>query len=202
VLSGWQTVAITLGASGITAFVALFVAWLRRGQEQEQLDRRLDHERGLQTEQLAHERTERWREILTREAGDFSTGIEQAILGIRDALGEVFDEGAPGDATLNEAKRRTDEAIARVARIKLLFGEDSETVRVAKDLLPELYAARGLAERGDSSGANEKLKKIYALHRDFNEAAFEMISSPKWRVSSSLHVPYRIESGGDANDAK
>jgi hypothetical protein len=191
VLSGWQTVAITLGASGITAFVALFVAWLRGGQEREQLDRRLEHERRQQTEQRAHERTEQWRERLVREAADFSTGVEQAILGVRDVINAVTDGGDVAAASI-EAKRRLHEAIARIARIKLLFGEDSDTALVAKNILPELDVARGLAERPDD-GAWQKLETIYGLHRDFNEAAFEMISSPKWRVGSSLRVPYRID---------
>jgi hypothetical protein len=82
VLSGWQTAAITLGASGITAFVALFGAWLRGGQEQEQLDRRFEHERGLQTEQLAHERTEQWRERLVQEWGRIGTDTEQSELSV------------------------------------------------------------------------------------------------------------------------
>jgi hypothetical protein len=92
------------------------------------------------------------------------------------------------DAAAADAKRRVHEAVARVA----LFGEDSDAANIAKDLLPEVDVARGLAERPDGERGT-KLEKIYALHRDFNEAAFEMISSPKWAVGKSLSLPYRVE---------
>jgi len=118
--------------------------------------------------------------------------VEQAILGIRYVITAVSDK-EDVDAAAVEAKRRVHEAVARVARIKLLFGEDSKAAGVAKDLLPALDVARSLAERPDG-GAWEKLEKVYGLHRDFNEAAFEMISSPEWKVGKSLSLPYRIES--------
>jgi hypothetical protein len=124
-----------------------------------------------------HERSERWVDRFVRAADDFSTGIEQAILGVRDVIHAVND-GGDVDSARVEAKRRLDEAIARIARIKLLFGEDSDAARVARDILPELDVARGLAER-PNGGAWEKLATVYALHREFNAVAFQAISSPK-----------------------
>jgi hypothetical protein len=196
-LSGWQTVAITIGASGVTALAALLVAQLTGKQGREQLDRQLEHEREQQVRRLAHERSEQWTDRLVRAADDFSTGVEQATLGIRDVISAVAEKGDV-DAASAEAKRRLHEAVARVARIRLLFGDDSPAVTPAGNLLVELDIARGAATKTDATFAWEKLDKVYRLHEDFRAAAREMIASPRWSVGKSLEARYDV-AGIDAS---
>src|SRR4051794_26495007 len=85
-LSGWQTVAISLGGGTVTGMAALLGSWLRGRQDRVQLDRRLEHERDHQTRELDAARAEQWRDRLVRAADDFSTGAIQAMLALRDAL--------------------------------------------------------------------------------------------------------------------
>jgi hypothetical protein len=181
-LSGWQTVAISLGASTLTGAAALLGAWIRGRQDRAQLDRRLEHERTQQERQLEHERAEQWRDRLVRAADDFSTGAQQALLAVHQALQAV--SGARGDphATVAEADRVVGEAIARVGHVKLLFGEGSEPANRAEDLVRQLehtltYARDGkeTIEAWDRLAWNQ-LDKAYAKHRDFNRDALEMIS--------------------------
>src|SRR5204863_245437 len=110
-----------------------------------------EHERQRQERQLEHERSEQWVERLVRAADDFSTGVEQAILGVRDVISAVTDQTGDVDQASLEAKRRVHEAIARVGRIKLLFKADSRPAQIAADLLPELDVARQAAEKPDST---------------------------------------------------
>jgi hypothetical protein len=77
-LSGWQTVAVSLGASGITALAAFLVAEVTGRHGRAELDSRLEHERAQQERQLEHERAEQWRDRLVRAADDFSTGAGAA----------------------------------------------------------------------------------------------------------------------------
>lgn len=104
------------------------------------------------------------------------------------------------DAAREEAKRRLHEVVARLARIKLLFGEDAEAVTVAREILAELDFVRRVTHSDPTVGWR-KLQKIYGLHAAFNAAAFEMISSPRWRVSSELEVRYRVAGATDGDDA-
>lgn len=197
-LSGWQTVAITLGGGGIGAGAALLAAGITGRQGRKQLDRRLDHERDQQVRQLEHERAERWRDLLIRAADDFSTSVEQAILGVRDVISAVADKGDV-EAASAEAKRRLHEAVARVARVRLLFGEDSPAVAPAADLLVEIDIARGAAAKTDATFAWQKLERIYGLHDRFRSAAREMIASPRWSVGKSLDARYRVAGGAESD---
>lgn len=206
-LPAWATVAIAAisALAGIVGGVA--VTLLRNRFERGQNDAMRRHEREQQEGRLAHERSEQWTERLVRASDDFSTGVEQAILGVRAVIDAV---GTKGDVQLaaqeaqrqiDEAKRRIDEAVARLARIKLLFGADADAVLIAKDLVTELSIARGAAQKTDPTFAWEKLEKISGLHDRFNAAAFEMISSPRWRVGSELELRYRIAGTADGGDA-
>jgi hypothetical protein len=199
VLSGWQTVVVALGGAAVGGALTLVATWLRGRQERAHLDRRLEHEREQQTRQLSHERSEQWSERLLRAADDFSTGVEQSILGVRDVIAvkqqTIMGRSDAGElaAATAEAKRRHHEAEARLARIRLLFGEEADAVSIARTLLSELLYARRVADRPDDTDVWQALDKVNALHRDFNGAAFDMISSPRWRVGSSLEVRYRVE---------
>ena len=98
-LTGWQTVAITIGGAAFTAASAFGIATINGRQNREQLDRRLTHEREQQAAELQHERTERWLDRQIRAADDFSTGLEQALLGVRDLILAVAERGAIEAAT-------------------------------------------------------------------------------------------------------
>jgi hypothetical protein len=88
-LSGWQTVLITLGASALTGAAALLVSWLNGQQETARLDQQLTHECQQQAERIQHERDEQWRDRLTEAAAEFSTGVQQALLRIHEAIQTV-----------------------------------------------------------------------------------------------------------------
>jgi hypothetical protein len=181
-LSGWQTVLITLGASALTGAAALIVSWVNGRQETARLDRQLDHERDQQSERIQHERDEQWRDRLTDAAADFSTGVQQALLRVHEAIQVV---GAPpieshsvrearAEAAIGEAERTIGEAIARVARVTLVFGEVSSAAGLAEDVVRQLEAT--LNEVKPSPGRNTAaawhgLSEAYELHKRFNQAA-------------------------------
>jgi hypothetical protein len=192
VLPAWATVVIAAisALAGVAAGVIVTLIRIRFDRSESAAMR--EHEPERQERQLQHERSEQWVERMVRAADDFSTGIEQAILGVRDIINAVADKGDVDKASA-EAKRRVDEAIARVARIKLLFKADSKPARIASDLFPELDVARAAATRTDPELAWTKLSTIYGQHAAFNEAAFDIISSPRWSVGTSLTTAYRIE---------
>jgi beta-phosphoglucomutase-like phosphatase (HAD superfamily) len=174
VISWWATVLLALitASAGVVGGVAVTEKRIRFDRDENAKNR--EHEKEQQRQQLEHERSEQWVDRLIRAADDFSTGVEPAILGVRDVISVVSGKGDVAAAAV-EAKRRNHEAVARVARIKLLFGENSDAANVARDLLPELEVARSAAERPDPTFAWEKLEKVYALY--VNVTAREMISS-------------------------
>lgn len=150
----------------------------RGRQERRTFDQRIQHERGQQDERLAHERAERWRDRLVFAAVDFSIGIEQSALGARNVMDAVKEKGDVASAAI-EAKRLNHEVIARHARIKLLFGGDSPTAELAKELVSELELARQAAEDPDTRNAWFKLSEVYDLHQKFIETAREAIRDPR-----------------------
>jgi hypothetical protein len=156
-LTGWQTVSVALGGGAVTGTAAILVALVSARQARKQLDRRLEHDR-----------TERWRDLRMRASEDFSTGLEQAILGVRDVIAAVSDKGDV-DAAAAEAKRRLDEAVARAPRIRLVFPAHGVT-STAGDALAELDLARAAAARPDPTFAWEKLEKVYKLRDKLNAA--------------------------------
>jgi hypothetical protein len=185
-LTGWETVVISLGGGGVTGAAAVAVAVVTGKQGRKQLERRIEHESDQQTERLRydreehesklrHERSEAWTDRLVRAADDFAIGIEQAILGVRDVIAFVGEDREP-EPVVEEAKRRLHEAVARMARVRLLFRDDAEVVQPAKDLLHELDLARGAATNRDPTFAWEKLERVYALRDEFNAAAIKAIA--------------------------
>jgi hypothetical protein len=192
VLPAWATIVIAAvsALAGIAGGVAVTLTRIHFDRDENATLR--EHERERQERQLQHERNEQWVERLVRAAEDFSTGVEQAVLGIRNVIATVSDNGNVDQADA-EAKRRVEEAVARVARIKLLFKADSRPAQIAADLLPELDVARAAATRTDTL-VWDKLSSVYNLHADFMEAAFDIISSPRWSVGKDLTTRYRVES--------
>jgi hypothetical protein len=176
VLPAWATVVLSLisAAAGIAGGVVVTKPRIGFDRTENALSRA--HETAQQERHLEHDRSEQWVDRLVRAADDFSTGIEQAILGVRDVIAAVAEKGDV-EAAKAEAKRRVHEAVARVARIELLFGEDTEPARIAKDLLPEIDVARAAADRTDPGLAWETLEKIYGLHAQLNRETLEVIRS-------------------------
>jgi hypothetical protein len=177
-LSGWQTVVISLGGGAVTGAAALLVAWVTGRHGRKQLDRRLQHERVEQERQREHERSEQWTDRRVRAADDFATGVEQAILGVRDVMAAVRDK-RDVEPVAAEAKRRLHEAVARIARVKLLFGGDEKVTRPAENLLGELDLARGAAMSADPTFAWEKLEKVYGWRDEFQSAAIDALRQPE-----------------------
>jgi hypothetical protein len=200
-LPTWATVALALGGSAITGGVAMVAVWIR-GRIDRALEReRRAHDEEQQIRRLAHEREEQWRERLVRAADDFSTAVSQALLGVHDAIAD--DEGNR-TAAVDEADRRVGEAIARVGRVRLLFGEDTEVAAAANALLPQLSTALShvrpsIAPVPDASGAWKAIEKAYDQHKTFNRAALDMIGSPRWPVGKSVEMPYRVDASTGPN---
>jgi hypothetical protein len=171
-LSGWQTLAISLG----TGTAALVGSWIRGRQDRAQLDRRLEHDRAQQKRQLEHETAEQWRDRLVRASDDFSTGGQRALLAVHEAFQAV--SGTRGDlkGTAAEADRVVGEVISRVGRIKLLFGEGSEPANAAEDLIRQLEHALTYPKKGkDAPEGRERLSKAYGAHHYFKGVALEVI---------------------------
>lgn len=190
-LTGWQTVAISLGGGGVTGAAAFAVAVVTGKQGRKQLERRIEHESDQQTErlrydreehesQLGHERSEAWTDRLVRAADDFATGVEQGILGVRDVI-TVVGQNRDREPVVEEAKRRLHEAVARTARVRLLFRDDAAVLQPATDMLAELDLARGAATNRDPTFAWQKLEKVYALRDEFNAAAIKAIAAAQQR---------------------
>jgi hypothetical protein len=82
-----------------------------------------------------------------RAADDFSTSVERALFALDDELG--WFEAAwslSDDAGVTDAGKAVGEAVARVARVKLLFGESSEPGATARHLVPHLRTALACLE--------------------------------------------------------
>jgi hypothetical protein len=186
VLPAWATVAIAAisGAAGIAGGV--IATWMRISFDRSENVRTREHEREQQTRQLEHDSAEEWRDRRIRAADDFSTGIEQATLSIRSLIGTDPVYGNIASAS-ERATHLVEETVARLARIKLLFGEESEAARVGKDVVAELDLVRKLAVDPRREGTWEALAKVYALHASFNDEVLAVVHrAPSESPSAAL----------------
>lgn len=170
-LHDWAIVLLSLVSGAVGGSISTL---LRIRFDRKEAAEQRQHDRERQEARLAHERESEWRERRVFAAADFSTGVEQAILGVREIISAVGDK-RDIEPVVAEAKRLTHECVARVARIKLLFGEDAAPTQPAKDVLSELELARGAAVKTDPTFAWSKLEKVYKLHAEFNAAALEAL---------------------------
>jgi hypothetical protein len=184
-LPAWATVtlAIVSGLAGIVGGIAVTHVRIRFDREQATATR--DHERRQQEARLAHERDEQWRDRLVDAAVEFSTGVQQALLRAHEAIQAAGDVGEHQRA-LAESRRVIGEAIARVGRVKLLFGEGTAPSEIAGDVIRALEATVARAREANAEAPSRQpawthLDEAYARHRDFNTAALEMISRPEIR---------------------
>jgi hypothetical protein len=117
VLSGWQTVAISIAASAITGLTALLVALVRGRQERGQLGERLAHER---EQQLVE------RQLLV--TADFSAAIDQTHRKCRiclDTRTRLAREDPWPAQVLEESRQLVEELRPQLSVISLLFGPGS-----------------------------------------------------------------------------
>ena len=142
------------------------------------------HERELQERRLDHERAEQWRDRRVRAADDFSTGVQQAMLRLHEAYqaaSVAANEGAfslkgVSVGSLAEAQRVNGEAIARVGRIKLVFGENSEPADLAEKLVRLLEVVLTRLKGMEVPEAQRAIEKAYQLQTKFNRAALDVIN--------------------------
>lgn len=141
-LSGWQTVVVSLGAAFLTGSFAILVAWHNtRVQRREQF-------RGRQIE----------------AASDFS----KRFIGASDAVRYGIDH-PPDPAAVHNAVQLTGEVTPLLGPLSLLFGTDSDADRAARAALTHLRRAgeavkaydHGRAEEGlaDSDVSRERFEK-------------------------------------------
>jgi hypothetical protein len=124
-----------------------------------------------------NDRQERRRDRLLAAADDFSSATAEALVKLRDAIGNVQNLADP--ASMKEAAeaawRQRDTALLRSARIDLLFGPQSLTASAANDVLHSLAAAQDILRPPtfDADGAERELVRASERLRRFNSCAFE-----------------------------
>lgn len=164
-LPAWATVLLSLISAAAGVVGGIVITRIRISFDREQAREQRTHDRDQQRERLENERQAEWRDRLVLAAADYSTAVEYAILGVRDVISAVADKQEVGPV-IDEAKQRSHECVSRLARIKLLFGENANATKPAKELLPELELARGAAAKTDPTFAWEKLGKVYRYHAE------------------------------------
>jgi hypothetical protein len=192
VLPAWATITIAAISAAAGILGAFVVTWIRIGFDRDESLKDRAHERELQERRLDHERAEQWRDRRVRAADDFSTGVQQALLRVHEAIqaAAMSEEStskqvAEAGVIVAEAERVIGEAIARVGRIKLLFGEESKPTKIAEQLLRQLEVSLTPVKGVDVVGVNvarnvpdawKAIEKAYGLHAEFNRAALDVIN--------------------------
>jgi hypothetical protein len=149
VLSGWQTVALSLGAAFLTGSFAVVNVWLNiRAQRRQQL-----HTRQVEA------------------ASDFSRRFIGASDAVRYAIGH------PDDARAAEnAPQLTGEVTPLLGAISLLFGAGSEADRGARAALDDLRDAGAAVKAGDPDAAGERLTASAASRARFEAAVRNVVA--------------------------
>jgi hypothetical protein len=130
---------------------------------------------------IRHERETELRQRMLVAADDFTTAALQATLHLvrlQDIDDALDDEGMINETTqtqLNEAQRHIDETHARLARVQLLFGEDTWAGSAAGDVLAYHRKAIGALavsfHTGDRSTYEDALTKAVGWESRFNHFA-------------------------------
>lgn len=148
VLSGWQTVAVSLGAAFLTGSFAILVSWLNvRAQRREQL---------------------RVRRV--EAASDFS----KRFIGASDAVRYAIDHPADSAAADN-APHLTGEVTPLLGPISLLFRSGSDADQAARAAFEDLRGAGGAVKARDYEAAEERLTESEASRARFEEAVLKVI---------------------------
>jgi hypothetical protein len=148
VLSGWQTVALSLGAAFLTGFFAVLVAWLSiRAQRQEQL---------------------RVRRV--EAASDFS----KRFIGASDAVRYAIDH--PDDpAAADNAPYLAGEVTPLLGPLSLLFRSGSDAEQAARASFEHLRRAGTSVKARDYEGAEQSLAASEASRERFEDAVLKVI---------------------------
>jgi hypothetical protein len=101
--------------------------------------------------QTRHERKERMRERLIVVVHDLATGVTQAMMPLPNLFdSDVADEQQQqfmAHAAATEVRRGTDEAMAQLPLVELLFGVGSSTTKAARETVSALSKAALEAEK-------------------------------------------------------
>jgi hypothetical protein len=148
VLSGWQTVAVSLGAAFLTGSFAILVSWLNvRAQRREQL---------------------RVRRV--EAASDFS----KRFIGASDAVRYAIDH--PDDsAAADNAPHLTGEVTPLLGPLSLLFRSGSDTDQAARAAFEDLRRAGGAVKARDYEAAEERLAESDASRARFEDAVLKVV---------------------------
>jgi hypothetical protein len=148
VLSGWQTVALSLGVALLTGSFAFLVAWTNiRAQRREQL---------------------RVRRV--EAASDFS----KRFIGASDAVRYAIDH--PDDAAAaDNAPHLTGEVTPLLGPLSLLFGSGSDAEEAARDAFEHLREAAAAARARDYDRAEARLVASQASRERFEKAVLKVV---------------------------
>jgi hypothetical protein len=160
VLSGWQTVAVSLGAASLTGLFAILGAWLN-SRTQRRIAR-LNIE-AQEREQLRVRRVE--------AASDFSKRFTGASDAVRYALEHQDDEEA-----VDNAHNLPGEVTPLLGPISLLFRSGSDADRAARAAAENLRGAGGAVKGREFEAAEERLTEGEASRRRFEDAVLEVVA--------------------------
>ncbi len=143
-----------------------------------------------------NDRHERFRDRMIAAADEFVGDAANALIALRNAIGEVRNAADPARVkkTVDLAWTTRDAVLRRSARIDLLFGPGSETGHAASSLVHDLAEAceRLQPTRFDADGAEATLLEVTARLQNFQHAAFDGIrraAPPSATVRESLRRP-------------
>jgi hypothetical protein len=149
VLSGWQTVALSLGVALLTGFFAFLVAWTNiRAQRREQLRARR-----------------------VEAASDFSKRFIGAADAVRYAI-EHQDDAAAAE----NAPHLTGEVTQLLGPLSLLFGSHSGADEAARAAFDHLRRAGEAVKARDYERAEERLGESEASRERFEQAVRKAIA--------------------------
>lgn len=151
-MPAWATVAITLGASGITGIVGLLSGSL----------------------QSSRERQEAWRRNLVEIADAYAIHFTEAVPKVRDGISELaagFDDGP----MRGQAGLLVDHLGKHAMRVQLYFGDESD---VAVHSGRALVGLRKAVTARDPVEASKELEDAFALEQRFMRAANRAVPTP------------------------
>jgi hypothetical protein len=138
---------------------------------------------------IGHEQSEALRARMFAAADDFATGLMQALMALSEFDADQADElrlSGKVPAMVEEGKRRRDEALARMGRVQLLFGESPATLAAYASLKALATALTRLEEanpldRKSAAPIAADLQLATAKMLDFNQQARKAITRRRWK---------------------
>jgi hypothetical protein len=160
VLSGWQTVAVSLGAAFLTGSFALLVGWLNSRAQRRVASLNIEAQ---EREQLRVRRVE--------AASDFS----KRFTGASDAVRYAIDHRDDSEAADN-APHLTGEVTPLLGPLSLLFRSGSDPERAARAAFEDLRRAAEAVKARDYEAAEERLAESDASRARFEDAVLKVIA--------------------------